>query len=415
MKSDLDRLMEARDLDALFVTGSTRENPSMYYLANGARVGEHTLALKKRGAAPVLIAIGMEREEAAKSGLTVLPRKRFKYQSLLQNADGNVLVAQAQLVEEIFKDQDVRGNVGIYGQADRGQTLALVDIIRDRTSASNFKIVGEPSPNVFEEARITKDEEEIKRIRKLAEAALNVIGNTRDYLASHHASNGNLVKEDASVLTVGDVKRQIRRWTFENELEDPEGAIFAIGRDAGVPHSHGEDSDPIALGKTIVFDYFPREAGGGYFYDFTRTWCVGYAKPEVEKVYEQVHQAFEISMDTLAVGQPCRAAQSHVNDFFEAAGHPTARSHPGTTDGYVHSLGHGIGLNVHEYPRLSEHAQPEEVLQAGMVLTIEPGLYYPDKGYGVRIEDYVWLNPTTHQFETIGEFDKELVIPVSEN
>jgi Xaa-Pro aminopeptidase len=78
----------------------------------------------------------------------------------------------------------------------------------------------------------------------------------------------------------------------------------------------------------------------------------------------------------------------------------------------VHSLGHGVGLSVHEHPRLAETAAPEERVQAGMVLTIEPGLYYPEDGFGIRVEDYVWLHPASGLPETIGVFDKELVIPL---
>lgn len=410
MISDLDRLMAERDLDALFVTGSTRDNPTMYYLANGARVGEHTLAVKQRGADPVLIAIGMERDEAAKSGLEVIPRSRYKFQELLKASGGDMLAAETRLVEAIFADRGISGRVGIYGRAERGHTLAFVDAMR--AHANGVTIVGETTPTVFDQAWLTKDAGEIARIRSVADAALTVVGNTRDFLASHRAAHGALVRPDGQPLTVGDVKAMIRRWTVENNLEDPEGAIFAIGRDSAVPHSHGEDTDIIELGKTIVFDFFPREAGGGYFYDFTRTWCVGYAPPEVEQLYAQVQQAFDLAMDTLAAGQPCRDSQNHVNEFFESLGHPTTHSHPGTTEGYVHSLGHGVGLSVHERPVLSEYSQEEDVLLPGMVLTVEPGLYYPDKGYGARIEDYVWLNPETRQFETIGEFDKELVIPV---
>jgi Xaa-Pro aminopeptidase len=101
-----------------------------------------------------------------------------------------------------------------------------------------------------------------------------------------------------------------------------------------------------------------------------------------------------------------------VNDYFEGQGHRTTRSHPGTTEGYVHSLGHGVGLSVHEHPRLAETAMPEEKVLAGMVLTIEPGLYYPGDGFGIRVEDYVWIDPESGQSEIIGAFDKDLVIPL---
>ena len=83
MKTELDNLMQQRSLDALLVSGGTHENPCMYYLANGAKVGASTLAIKQRGHEPELIVVGMERDEAAKSGLQVVDRAKYKPSELL--------------------------------------------------------------------------------------------------------------------------------------------------------------------------------------------------------------------------------------------------------------------------------------------------------------------------------------------
>ncbi|MDP7644150.1 MAG: M24 family metallopeptidase [Anaerolineales bacterium] len=410
MKSDLDRLMAERDLDALFVSGGVRDNPAMHYLANGAKVGEYTLLIKKRAAEPVLIAIGMERDEAAKSGLQVIERSRYDLPRLLKEESGNQLAAHARMLTAIFGELNVSGKVGLYGREEQGFTLALANELRARLPEITF--IGEPTPNVLQLAQLTKDTDELMRIRALAATALGVVADTRQLLAAHAVEKGRLVTENGAPLTVGDVQRQIHRWSVERNLENPEGMIFASGRDAGVPHSRGQEDAPLSLGETIVFDYFPREAGGGYFYDFTRTWCLGHAPPVIEQAHEQVLAAFDLALSELRVGQSCRGLQRVVNDYFEGQGRRTTRTHPGTTEGYVHSLGHGVGLSVHEHPRLAETAAPEERVQAGMALTIEPGLYYPEDGFGIRVEDYVWLHPASGLPETIGVFDKELVIPL---
>ena len=93
MKSELDSLMQQRNLDALLVSGGTHENPCMYYLANGAKVGASTLAIKQRSHAPVLIVVGMERDEAAKSGLQVIDRAKYKPSELLAAEAGDALRA----------------------------------------------------------------------------------------------------------------------------------------------------------------------------------------------------------------------------------------------------------------------------------------------------------------------------------
>ncbi len=212
-------------------------------------------------------------------------------------------------------------------------------------------------------------------------------------------------------LTIGAVKQLINLWLAEAGVENPKGAIFAQGRDAGIPHSAGDAEAQIRLGQTIVFDIFPSEAGGGYFYDFTRTWCLGYAPDEALAVYEDVLAVYRQIMTELEAHTPCRTYQLRTCELFEARGHPTICSNPQTREGYVHSLGHGLGLYVHERPRFGETATPEDRLDPGVVVTIEPGLYYPDRDLGVRLEDTVYIHPNG-RVEVLADYPLDLVIPV---
>ncbi len=413
MKSDLDSLMAERGFDALIVTGPSHANPVMYYLVNGAHVGEITIVIKKRGQPPVIFANSMEREEAAQSGLQIIDRSKYNFLQLVKEENGNRLCARARLLGLMLADLGLTaGRIAVYGREEQGAALAFWNEVMQVTPS--FQIVGEGGQSIFDIACATKDADEVDRIRTLGNKTMIVVENTWNFLASHSARDGVLVKDDGSALTIGDVKKMIRLWSLEQNIEHPEDFIFAIGRDAGIPHSRGTDSDPIALGQTIVYDIFPSEAGGGYFFDFTRTWCVGYASPEVEKVHQEVHDIFNIISDSLQADAPCGRYQTLTNDFFESHGHPTMRSHPQTIEGYVHSLGHGVGLQVHESPSLSDYQGNTDTLKPGTVITVEPGLYYPDRGFGVRIEDYIWLNPQTRTFETIGDFRKDLVIPLKE-
>ncbi len=410
MKKDIDQLMKERNLDALFVSGGTRDNPAMYYLTNGAKIGEYSLLIKKQNMGATLIVIGMERDEAAASGLQIIERSYFNLPKLMQEECGNKLVAHARMLASIFQELEITGRVGVYGREEQGFTLALFKELESRLPELDF--IGESTPNLLQTAQITKDMQEIRRIRDISEKALSVVAETRNYISSHTVNNGQLKTKTGVPLTVGDVRSQILRWSVESNLENPEGIIFATGRDAAIPHSRGQDEAPLRVGETIVFDYFPCEYGGGYFYDFTRTWCIGHTSPMIEKLYKEVITAYDLSLNSLCVGQHCSATQKLVNDYFENQGHNTTRNHPGTNRGYVHTLGHGIGLSVHEHPRLSETASQNDIIQAGMALTIEPGLYYPEDKFGIRVEDYVWLDPETGYPETIGTFDKELVIPI---
>jgi len=104
-----------------------------------------------------------------------------------------------------------------------------------------------------------------------------------------------------------------------------------------------------------------------------------------------VRDAFDLAMENVAAGVACRSVQEKVCDLFEGRGHATVRSRQGTEEGYVHGLGHGVGLAVHEAPRLGGPPSNTQPLEKGMVVTVEPGLYYPSRGLGVRIEDLVVL------------------------
>ena len=408
MKNDIDNLMKQRDLDAIFVTGSTRNNPAMYYLTNGSQIGEHSMLVKKRDSEAVLIVIGMERDEARSSELQILQLSEF--QNSITEKQETTTVKNANIITSIFQKLKIKGKVGIYGREEQGYTLSLYKILSSKLP--NVSFVAENTPNIIQTMQTTKDQLEIERIKSVADRALYIVNETRNYIASHKIINNKLVSQSGTIVTVGHIQNLIRKWSAEQNLENPEGLIFSIGKDSSIPHSRGAPNTPICPGETIIFDYFPCEYGGGYFYDFTRTWCIGHASPQIERLYEAVIIAHKIAIDNIRANQSCASAQKLVNDYFEELGHKTTRSFPGTNNGYVHTLGHGIGLSVHEYPRLSETVSNNDFVQLGMTLTIEPGLYYPNDNIGIRVEDYIWINPTTGFPETIGEFDKELVIPI---
>jgi Xaa-Pro aminopeptidase len=233
-----------------------------------------------------------------------------------------------------------------------------------------------------------------------------------DYIASHRAEGETVVKEDGSPLTIGEVKTFVRLKLLENGLEDPDGMIFAQGRDAGFPHSHGADAEPLQLGRAIVFDLFPRDMQTGYYHDMTRTWSIGYAAPEVQKAYDEVMTAFNAVLPEIKVGERTKKYQEITLDVLEEFGHPTGRSQPGTSSGYMHTLGHGVGLEIHERPSLTERIDRDAV-QIGNVFTLEPGVYYPDQGFGIRIEDTVAID-SAGKVLNLTPMHKELVLPLKQ-
>jgi len=409
MKSDIDQLMQVRNIDALLVTGPGQHNPAMVYLTGIASLTQADL-IKRRGEAPVLFHHSMERDEAAKSGLKTKCFDDYQPQELIKQAGGDLIEARVMRYQKMLEEMDItNGRVALYGKVDAGEAFATFDGIQKAIPALEF--IGEADDSLLLQAMLTKDEDEVERIRRMGQITVEVVARTAEYLTSHAVCKDILVKKNGQPLTIGDVKSQINLWLAERGAENPEGMTFSIARDAAVPHSSGNSDDVLQLGKTIVYDIYPCEAGGGYYYDLTRTWCLGYAPDQVFALYEDVHAVFETIIAELKPGVHCPEYQKRACDLFEERGHPTVRSNPTTEVGYVHRLGHGVGLNIHERPWFGANAKEDDNVQPGSVFTIEPGLYYPDKGMGVRLEDTVWVRPDG-KIEALAEYPLDLVLPV---
>jgi Xaa-Pro aminopeptidase len=169
----------------------------------------------------------------------------------------------------------------------------------------------------------------------------------------------------------------------------------------------------LRIGEPIVFDIFPKEAGGGYWADFTRTWCLGHATDEAQALYDDVRFVFDTLMSEIRADERCAVFQARTCELFKQRGHPTVMDDPATKVGYVHSLAHGLGLDVHERPGFyGDPKTAKEFLRRGHVITVEPGLYYPERGMGMRLEDAVYISPDTGKPELLAEYPLDLVIPL---
>lgn len=409
MKSDLDRLMEEQGLDALLITGPAQHNPPMVYMTGPIHMTSGDL-IKKRGSDPVLFYNPMERDEAAKTGFQTKNLADYKFNELIKTTQGNILEATILRYEKMLTEYELStGKIAIYGKMDVGSSYAIFSGLNAKLP--DLEIIGQIGDSILLQAMSTKDEQEVNRIRAMGEITISVVGKVKDFLTAHKTKNSILVKANGDPLTVGEVKKNINLWLAEAGVENPEGTIFAIGRDAGVPHSSGNPKDILELGKTIIFDIFPAEAGGGYFFDFTRTWCLGYAPDKVMQLYEDVSMVYQQVMSEIEVNSSSSQYQDRTCELFAEMGHPTIKSNPQTQEGYVHSLGHGVGLYIHEYPRISSNFKDDR-LSPGSVVTIEPGLYYPERGMGVRLEDTVWMRPDG-EIEVLVPYPHDLVLPVS--
>lgn len=162
-------------------------------------------------------------------------------------------------------------------------------------------------------------------------------------------------------------------------------SIVACGEQACDPHERGHG--PLLANSLIILDVFPRDAATGFFGDLTRTVVRGRASDAQRRLWEVCLRGQKNALRALRPGANGGAIQDETRNFFTNQGYPTALC-DGHWTGFFHGLGHGLGLEIHEEPRLAR-----VVLKPGQVFTIEPGLYVPGIG-GVRHEDVALITPT---------------------
>jgi Xaa-Pro aminopeptidase len=177
--------------------------------------------------------------------------------------------------------------------------------------------------------------------------------------------------------------------------------IVAGGRQGCDPHEPGHGA--LRANEPIILDVFPRSQKTGYFGDITRTVVKGRASDALRKLYHTVARAQELAFEHLLHTARGKEVHEKIQEFFKREGYKTGKRN-GRLQGFFHGTGHGLGLQVHEAPRVSPTS--EDVLKTGHVVTVEPGLYYPALGGGVRLEDVALI--TGNGARNLTKFEKVL-------
>ncbi|MBN1863310.1 MAG: aminopeptidase P family protein [Victivallales bacterium] len=220
--------------------------------------------------------------------------------------------------------------------------------------------------------------------------------------------DGTLIRNKAP-LTSEKIKFEISMVLLEAGAH-AESTIVACGGQAADPHNSG--SGPIRAGQPIVIDIFPRlldprdpAIPSGYWGDITRTFVKGKAPYRLRKAYDAVKEARDRAKDFIKPGVSGAEAFRIAADTLEKHGFKTEKVN-GVNQGFFHGLGHGVGLDIHEPPALS--LRNPHPLEQGNIVTVEPGLYYPDLG-GIRLEDMVLVQKnsslTLNSFQDHFEID----------
>jgi Xaa-Pro aminopeptidase len=251
---------------------------------------------------------------------------------------------------------------------------------------------------VLKEVRAIKSEREIAHIRQTQRANEDAMAVAEDLLERATVENG-ILHLNGDVLTSEKVRERIEITLLKQGCRMND-CIVAFG--AAAARGHDSGSGPLEANTPIIIDIFPRHKRTRYFSDMTRTFVKGEPSTRTEEWYDLAYEAYKAALDTIRAGVTGEVVHDAACEVFEAEDYPTQRTDDSTEDGFNHSTGHGVGLDVHEAPHL---AQRGGELEAGHVVTVEPGLYEQGTG-GVRIEDLVVV--TEDGYENLTEYPTSL-------
>jgi Xaa-Pro aminopeptidase len=268
--------------------------------------------------------------------------------------------------------------------------IELADALRER----GFRLSTRKEP--FYPERAIKSPDEVQHVLHTMQATEEAIGHAVEVIKASDVYQGQLYYE-GQPLTSEFIKKLINVKLMENDCI-AQHTIVACGDDACDPHNEG--SGPFRAHQPIVMDVFPKSSKTGYYADITRTVVKGKPSDALRRVYDTVLQGQELGLQMVTAGASGKAIHSAIQDLFERTGYHTGVINE-RVQGFFHGTGHGVGLEIHEPPRIS---RTDDTLQPGHVVTVEPGLYYLGIG-GVRIEDTVLV--TNDGYENLTSFPKQ--------
>jgi Xaa-Pro aminopeptidase len=312
----------------------------------------------------------------------------YDYRSIV--SEYNATTAKARVTAKWLQEHDVKCVV-----TPERFPLGPADTLREHDLS-----VSAEADDIVTTIRAQKTETEIEHIRD-AQAANEAAMETAAKLINSATVDDEILYYDDEILTSERIKQAIETTLLQHECALDE-TIVACGSDAADPHNRGHG--PIYADEPIVVDIFPRSKQTHYHADMTRTFLRGTPDETLSNWFELTQNALTTAIDAIEPGVTGQYIHDIVCDIYENAGISTLRSDPTAETGFIHSTGHGVGLDVHELPRVSPDGGK---LKPGHVITVEPGIYDPTVG-GLRIENLVVVtdsgveNLTTYPITPLG-------------
>ena len=376
-------LRRAGDENLLIIADS--ESSSDLYYATQFLVGDPLIYLELDSRKILLVSdleLGRAQEQASVDEVVA----SSPYENRLRDAGERVRLSA---VADLFlKDAGVRELVVPYGfplgHAEHLQSLG-------------YELRSREDP-LFPE-RVVKAPHEIEALRQSQTATEEAMAFVIDTIRQSEI-RGDLLYRQGDPLTSEWLRREAHKLLLECDLQASQ-TIIAGGDQGCDPHQRGYG--PLPANQTIIIDIFPRSLRTRYWGDMTRTVVRGRASDAARKLWGDVHEAVEMSIAKLRAGVDGRDIHLGIVEFFASRGNETGER-DGKKNGFIHSTGHGVGLDIHESPKIG---RSQYELRAGHVVTVEPGLYYHGIG-AVRLEDLVLIEEDGCQ--NLNRFPKELEI-----
>jgi len=321
-----------------------------------------------------------------------------------KNAKADEFVMFSQLEREVqgkSKQAPAYEKVLAHFLTKRGVKRAKVPANFPLGFANEIKRKGialETSNGLFWPAREKKTAEEIRLLQRALRITETGMKRAMEILRASKPGAGKKLKWSGKTLTSEILRAEIDT-AILRAGGVPTNTIVAGGDQACDPHERG--FGPLHANSLIIFDIFPRDAKTGYWGDMTRTVVRGRANEQQRKLWEAVKAGQALALKRVKAGVDGMSIHQAITELFNDRGFPTEVRN-GRRVGFFHGTGHGLGLEIHEYPRLQK-----VMLKAGQCLTVEPGLYYPGIG-GARIEDVVIVEKDGCRI--LSKFPKQLEI-----
>jgi len=377
LRGDLDSILTEKGAEALLLYSDSYKDANMYYLTKFL-APDPFIFLKRVDSDPVIVVNQMEYPRAQKQSIVKAVKSYSNYNYL--EAVKTTKDPQLGAMKFIAKVAEKELGTGTRICVPPNFPVIAADVLREEGLTIN------PMFGVVEKARETKDSHEVEEIKAVQAVNEEVTSEAIEVIANSDVGSNKTLLINGEPLTVGKIKSFFGRKLLENGCLPEEDIIVACGTKASDPHYVGELKDKLKADQPIILDSYPRSIQKRYWTDMTRTVVKGRASDKLKKMFDAVSEAKNASFDAIQAGAVGSQVYDVCCDVLEKAGYETTRGGKKITKGMTHSLGHGVGLQIHESPRMSElYTSP---LKAHSIVTVEPGLYDPQIG-GVRLEDII--------------------------